>query len=179
MLGDMSKKVKSSLYRKQIDEMLGDGVVARDISAWLKEQNPPESISKSLIYEYKGDHFDVEKEAVQQYSDLKSKERLDDAGRQRAVEIVKLQRFADMALDLELDLNIQVDGRTSKLDVEKHKLNVKKAGVQAQKIVNEFVKGSESPTLSVDVGLGVHERIEEYERRFRAARDSSDCSDGV
>jgi hypothetical protein len=73
MLGDMSKKVKSSLYRKQIDEMLGDGVVARDISAWLKEQNPPESISKSLIYEYKGDHFDVEKEAVQQYSDLKSK----------------------------------------------------------------------------------------------------------
>ena len=172
-------KVQASIYRKRIDEMVSQGVKPVAISVWLKGQDPPESIGKSAIYDYINAEFDVEGEAVRQFSDLKSRERLDGAVDQRVGEIVKLQAFADMALDVGLDLDIVVDERTSVLDVEKHKLNVIRVGVSAQRVVNDFLKGVEPQAVNVSVGLSVHERIREYERRFRAARDGGDSGDGV
>ena len=173
-------KVKVSLYRKQIDEMIKERVSARVISSWLKKQDPPESIGKTAIYGYINEIFPVEKKAVQEYSDRKSEERLDDAVRCRVSEIEKLQAFADEALSVGLDLDIQVDERTTVLDIEKHKLQVKRAGVYAQKIVNDFLKAVE-PEKSVDVKLelSLDDRVREYERRFEAARDGGDRGDGV
>lgn len=173
-------KVKVSLYRKQIDEMIKERVSARVISSWLKNQDPPESIGKTAIYGYINEIFPVEKKAVQEYSDRKSEERLDDAVRCRVSEIEKLQAFADEALSVGLDLDIQVDERTTVLDIEKHKLQVKRAGVYAQKVVNDFLKAVE-PEKSVDVKLelSLDDRVREYERRFEAARDGGDRGDGV
>lgn len=173
-------KVEVSIYRKQIEEMITQGVSARVISAWLKEQDPAENIGKTAIYEYIDKGFNIEGKAVQEYSDRKSQERLDDAVRCRVSEIEKLQAFADEALSVDLDLDIPVDERTTVLDIEKHKLQVKRAGVYAQKIVNDFLKAVE-PEKSVDVKLelSLDDRVREYEKRLEAARDSGDCGDGV
>lgn len=173
-------KVLSSLYREQIDEMITEGVKPLEISVWLKKRDPPESIGKSTIYEYIDKIFNVEKKAVQEYSDRRSQERLDKAANQRVSEIEKLQAFADEALSVGLDLNIVVDERTTVLDIEKHKLQIKRAGIQAQKVVNDFLKGVEpEKSLDVKLELSLDDRVREYERRFRSAGEGGDCGDGV
>jgi hypothetical protein len=173
-------KVVASIYRKQIDDMIKNGDSPLGIVVWLNEQDPPGKIGKSAIYDYRDTYFDVEGGAVRKYSDMKSQERLEKAVDGRVVEIEKLQRFADEALSVDLDLDFVLDERTTMLDVEKHKLQVKRAGVYAQRVVNDFLKVLEPETaVNVNVGLSWDDRIKEYEKRFRSARDGSDSGDGV
>lgn len=60
-----SNNVKSSIYRKQIDEMISQGVTSLVISSWLEEQHPPEKIGKTAIYDYVNEYFNVKDKTVQ------------------------------------------------------------------------------------------------------------------
>jgi len=69
--------VETSPFRKEIEEMLREGKSPDFISTYLKTNG--ESISRSAIYRYRRDKFNIQSEAVQKYNEQKSKERLDEA----------------------------------------------------------------------------------------------------
>ena len=69
--------VETSPFRKEIEEMLREGKSPDFISTYLKTNG--ESISRSAIYRYKNEKFNIQSEAVRKYNDQKSKERLDEA----------------------------------------------------------------------------------------------------
>ena len=69
--------VETSPFRKEIEEMLREGKSPDFISTYLKTNG--ESISRSAIYRYKRDKFNIQSEAVQKYNEQKSKQRLDEA----------------------------------------------------------------------------------------------------
>jgi hypothetical protein len=69
--------VEISPHRKEIEEMLREGKSPDFISTWLK--NLGVSISRSAIYRYKKDKFNIKAEAIRKYNDEKSQERLDGA----------------------------------------------------------------------------------------------------
>ena len=63
--------VKISPHRKKIEEMLKKGKSPDFISQWLKSIDV--SISRSAIYRYKNDRFNIQVEAVKKYNDQKVK----------------------------------------------------------------------------------------------------------
>jgi predicted transcriptional regulator len=127
--------VISSKYRKEIEEFILEGQSARFISSWLKEQEPPESISHTAINNYKKGSFNVHAEAAQQYVEKKSKERKDEG----IAKVVSDLEFCDDIIQLANKVDLKVDNE-NKITA----LDIKKLGLQAIKTKQEvFKQGSE------------------------------------
>ncbi|MEN6554026.1 MAG: hypothetical protein ABFC34_14200 [Methanobacterium sp.] len=86
-------KVKSSRYRKKIDEMIIEGEPDRSISEWLAKQDPPEKIGKSTINSYRLHDFNINDEAKQRYNEQKSQERFEDAVDKQVSDIQKIDEL--------------------------------------------------------------------------------------
>ena len=69
--------VEKSPFRKEIEEMLREGKSPDFISRYLKTNG--EHISRSAIYRYKKDRFNIQAEAITKYNNLQSRKRLDKA----------------------------------------------------------------------------------------------------
>lgn len=69
--------VEKSPFRKEIEEMLREGKSPDFISRYLKTNG--EHISRSAIYRYKKDKFNIQAEAITKYNNLQSRKRLDKA----------------------------------------------------------------------------------------------------
>lgn len=69
--------VEKSPFRKEIEEMLREGKSPDFISRYLKTNG--EHISRSAIYRYKRDKFNIQAEAITKYNNLQSRKRLDKA----------------------------------------------------------------------------------------------------
>lgn len=69
--------VEKSPFRREIEEMLREGKSPDFISKYLETNG--EHISRSAIYRYKRDKFNIRAEAVTKYNNLQSRKRLDEA----------------------------------------------------------------------------------------------------
>ncbi|MCC9262178.1 MAG: DUF3486 family protein [Methanobrevibacter woesei] len=69
--------VEKSPFRREIEEMLREGKSPDFISRYLKTNG--EHISRSAIYRYKKDRFNIQAEAITKYNNLQSRKRLDKA----------------------------------------------------------------------------------------------------
>lgn len=69
--------VEKSPFRKEIEEMLREGKSPDFISKYLETNG--EHISRSAIYRYKRDKFNIKAEAITKYNNLQSRKRLDEA----------------------------------------------------------------------------------------------------
>lgn len=69
--------VEKSPFRKEIEEMLREGKSPDFISRYLKTNG--EHISRSAIYRYKKDRFNIQAEAITKYNNIQSRKRLDKA----------------------------------------------------------------------------------------------------
>ena len=139
--------VETSPHRREIEEMLREGKKPDFIVTWLK--NMGVSISRSAIYRYKKDKFNIKAEAVKKYNDEKSKERLDDASDEYKEGMNFLYKVVKTAAKVKLDLNVKPDfQKETQLNIENHKLNIIKAGIQATKGISEILEDeSDSPTF--------------------------------
>lgn len=138
--GGRPSAVEISPYREEIEEMLREGKSPDFIESWLKTVNAP--ISRSAIYRYKKDKFNIQAEAVKKYNDEKSKERLDVASDDLVDDLKYLDNIINTANKVKLghdNLYASEDG-PNELDIEKHKLNIKKLGVQATKVRSDILK---------------------------------------
>jgi hypothetical protein len=149
-------KVKLSRYRKGIDELIIEGVSDRNISAWLKEQDPPEKIGKSAINDYRRNHFNINEDATQAYNDKKSQERKDGAVKQKVAEIEALDDIIKIGNDLDLDLGSlspDVDEGTSQLDIEKAKIQAKNLVIRAAKVKHDITKDETPAPINLHINL--------------------------
>jgi len=101
---DVPLSIIRSQYRKDIDQMLLDGIPYTRIVKWLKDRG--EGISRNTISKYKRECFNVEDKAVNIYLDeqLKSEERFEDAVA-KEVGVLKLyDKFISATMDVNTDL---------------------------------------------------------------------------
>ncbi len=135
--------VEVSSHRKEIEEMLREGKSADFISNWLKSVGV--CISRSAIYRYKKNKFNIQAEAIQKYNNEKSKERLNRASDDVVSDIKYLDSIIDLANDIKLehDSLVASDDGFDELAIEKHKLNIKKLGIQATRVRAGILKDSD------------------------------------
>lgn len=157
--GGRPNKVKISRYRKDIDEMLIDGVTPTEISKWLKKQNPPENIGKTAIYDYKNNDFNINDEATQAYNEKKSKERLKSAVDKKVSEI----QYCDDIIDTAAKVGLHVDKAQGITN-----LDIKKLGLQAVKVKHDITKND--PPVVVEVKVG--EMDEEEQKLTKEVADN-------
>ncbi len=112
----MSKKntgrpsaVEKSTFRREIEEMLREGKSPDFISTYLKTNG--EEISRSAIYRYKRDKFNIQAEAITKYNNEQSRRRLDEAS-------------DDLVSDLQI-IDKQILEVSGKIDVDKMTENQK------------------------------------------------------
>lgn len=124
--------VKTSPFRKEIEDMLIEGKPVSFIMAFLKRMGNP--ISKNTLYRYK-ENFNPHEEAVQEYIEEKSIERFDTTKKK----IVSDLEFCDNLVQIANEVGLEVDN-----DNKITKLDVNKLALQAIKAKNEIIKsGSE------------------------------------
>lgn len=119
----------TSIFRKEIEEMILEGKSSRQISKWLKEHD--EDISHTSINTYKKKEFNIQSEAVKQYNDKLSQKRKD-----KGVEdVVSDLDYCDEIIQLAHKTKLRVDP-TNKVT----ELDIKKLGLSAVKIKQEIFK---------------------------------------
>ncbi len=132
--------VERSDNRDIIDDLLLDGKSPRFVSDYIKREFD-ESISHTAINNYKKNKLNVEKEVAIQYHEKVSKVKKDKKIAKGLSNLDKLDNFIDECDETKLDTkSLYPDGNTSKLDIEKHKLDIKKSEIQAIKIKNDILK---------------------------------------
>lgn len=101
--------VEKSTFRREIEEMLREGKSPDFISTYLKTNG--EEISRSAIYRYKRDKFNIQAEAITKYNNEQSRRRLDEAS-------------DDLVSDLQI-IDKQILEVSGKIDVDKMTENQK------------------------------------------------------
>lgn len=152
--------VKSSRFRKQIDDMLANGETYTNIHKWLKKEG--DNISRQTISNYYKNDFNIHDTAVEIYNDENSKENLNKAARK---EVDVLEYY---------DKLIEKGQNTSFVDVsdkEKHELALK-AGKQK----TDYLKDEpDSPSINININDKVArlKRIEGKNEYRSPSRDSA------
>lgn len=136
-------KVKTSRYREKIDNWIIEGKGDTEIIELLKQQDPPEKIGRTTLYNYRKNDFNVNKEATQQYSEKKSQERLQGAVDKKVSEI----EYCDDIIDTASKIGIHVDREQGITN-----LDVKKLGLQAVKVKHDITKDDAPVVVEVKVG---------------------------
>lgn len=128
-------KVKTSRYREKIDNWIIEGKGDTEIIELLKEQDPPEKIGRTTLYNYRKNDFNINKEATKEYHEKKSKERLKGAVDQTVSDL----EFLDGIIDVANRTGLDVDHENNITE-----LDIKKLGIQAVRAKQEVFKaGSE------------------------------------
>jgi hypothetical protein len=119
--------IKTSPFRKEIEEMILEGKSSREISKWLKEHDV--LISHNTINRYRKTDFNIQAEAVTQYN-----ERLSQKRKEKGVnETVSDLEYCDEIIQLAHKTQLKADKNTSELDI-------KKLGLQAIKTKQDIFK---------------------------------------
>lgn len=136
-------KVKTSRYRKKIDIWIIEGKGDTEIINLLKEQDPPEKIGRTTLYNYRKNDFNIKEEATKQYNEKKSQERFDDAVKKKVSEI----EYCDDIIDAAAKIGIHVDSEQGITN-----LDIKKLGLQAVKVKHDITKDESPIVVEVKVG---------------------------
>lgn len=124
--------IKSSKYRKQIDDMLAQGETYTNIHKWLKKKSV--SISRQTISNYHKNDFNIHDTAVEIYNDKHSKNALNDAA-EKEVDVLE---YYDKLIEKGQNTNF-----VEMSDKEKHELALKAAKQKSDYLKNE----PEAPTF--------------------------------
>lgn len=109
-------KVKTSQYRKQIDDFIIEGKSAGWICKWLKEKN--ESISESSIRRYIKNDFNIPKKGTEKYYDDKqSEKKLEESANKYSEDIHKIDGYLEQA-DKKLDLDGLSQGQLAQFIIQ-------------------------------------------------------------
>lgn len=154
--------VKSSPFRKEIEELILEGKSSRYISKWLKERG--ESISHNAINNYRKGPYNVKDKATKEYNEKKSKERLDKAVDKKVSDIEALDDIIEKGSELNLDIESLkpsfFDGIT-RLDIERLKIQAKRLVIQAARAKHYITK--DEPPIVVEVKVG---EMDDEERKL-------------
>lgn len=137
--------IKQSPFRKEIEEMILEGKSSRKISKWLKEHD--EDISHNTINRYRKKDFNIQHEAVSQYTEKLSQKR-----KQKGIDgTVSDLEYCDELIQLAHDTNLKVDHKNKVTE-----LDIKKLGLQAVKTKQEIFKqgGDDDKELTIRI-IGV------------------------
>lgn len=148
-----TNKILKCPYRKQVDKQLLEKVAYRKISEWLAGQNPPFKASYNVISDYKKWFFNLE-EKEQDLLDNESDQRLTTGVVNKLEKLKDLKNFADWAFSLGIKTEFFIDDTSgfTELDVEKFKLQVMKAAIQAQKEINKAMEHLETNRQPINFG---------------------------
>lgn len=127
--------VEKSPFRREIEEMLREGKSPDFISKYLETNG--EHISRSAIYRYKRDKFNIQAEAITKYNNLQSRKRLDKAS-------------DDLVNDLQI-IDKQILEVSGKIDISKMTENQK--AIYLTNLFNAKYKilGHEESNIEVNV----------------------------
>lgn len=140
-------KVKTSRYREKIDNWIIEGKGDTEIIELLKQQDPPEKIGRTTLYNYRKNDFNINKEATREYHEKKSKERLNGAVAQTVSDL----EFLDNIITVANDTGLEVDPEKNISE-----LDIKKLGIQAVRAKQEVFKaGSEDEKEFIITIVGV------------------------
>lgn len=139
-------KVKTSRYREKIDNWIIEGKGDTKIIELLKQQDPPEKIGRTTLYNYRKNDFNINKEATLKYNEKKSKERLENA----SDKVVSDLEYCDNLIDLAHKVHLQVDHENKITE-----LDIKKLGLQAVKTKQEILQQGEPEDKNVRVEIVV------------------------
>lgn len=131
------------MYRKKIDEWIIEGKGDTEIINLLKEQDPPEKIGRTTLYNYRKKDFNINKEATKQYNEKKSQERLNDAVDKKVSEI----EYCDSIIEEAAKIGLYVDDQQGITN-----LDIKKIGLQAVKVKHDITKDEAPIVVEVKVG---------------------------
>lgn len=131
--------VEKSPFRREIEEMLREGKSPDFISKYLETNG--EHISRSAIYRYKRDKFNIRAEAITKYNNLQSHKRLDEAS-------------DDLVNDLQI-IDKQILEVSGKIDISKMTENQK--AIYLTNLFNAKYKilGHEEANIEVNVDTGL------------------------
>ena len=137
--------VERSDNRDIIDDLLLEGKSPRFVSDYIKNELN-ENISHTAINNYRKNKLNVKKEMAIKYHEKVSKEKKEKKVAKGLSDLDRLDNFISECDDVKLDTDsLHPDDITSSLDIEKHKLSIKKSGVHAIKIKNDVLKDNPDP----------------------------------
>lgn len=144
--------IKTSPFRKEIEEMILEGKSSRQISKWLKEHD--EDISHTTINRYRNKDFNIQSEAVTQYNETLSQKRKEKGIEATVSDLEYCDEIIQLASKTELTVNHQ--NKVTELDI-------KKLGLQAVKTKQEILKqgGDDDKEFTIKI-IGVDSDGEEY-----------------
>lgn len=109
-------KVKTSKYRKEIDNFLTEGKSPGWIKKWLDEKGEP--ISESSIRRYQKNHFNIKKEGVEKYyTDKESEKKLAESASSYSDDIHKIDSYLEQA-DKKLNLDDLSQGQLAQFIIQ-------------------------------------------------------------
>jgi len=196
--------VERSKFKNEIIDMLIHNESPRDIEKWLISKGEKYRISHVSLNNYKRNHIDVKGKAKKKLDERRKKEaarskknRIKDKVGKAADEEVEIEeKINNVVTDVtdavdflsgvvktsksfkdKLDINVKPDfKKETLLQVEKHKLNVVKAGIPAAKGVIEFHKDEpESPTFVINLD-SKKERLKKIEDSYEYSGSGKDST---
>jgi len=152
-----------------------------EIISLLKKQDPPETIGRTTLYNFRKNDFDVETAAREEYINKE----LEDAVKKRVKEIETLDEIIGLANEVNINIKSiypSEEEKITQIDIEKLKIKVLEVAIKAVNAKREFIK-TEDPSLinlNVDVqgNVTVADKITDPRDRASLTRIAAKYSEG-
>lgn len=173
-------KILNSPHLKKIVTWIKDGKGDTEIITLLKKQDPPETIGRTTLYNFRKSDFDIETLARKEYVEKE----LDDAVKKRVAEIGTLDQIIELADTVNLNINSISPNpldNISQVDIEKLKIKVLELVIKAVNAKREFVKvddPNQINLINVDGNVTIADKVTDPRDRASLTRIAAKYSEG-
>lgn len=174
-------KILSSPHFDKIIGWLKDGKGDTEIITLLKKQNPPQTIGRTTLYNFRKNEFDVRKKTLEEYNKRIAEAELDETVKERVNEIETLDEIIALGKEIDIsDVNTlePVQNFLSRDEIIKLKIKVLELVIKAAKAKNDITKKEEPQPVNVNVNINNRrERLKRIEAQYDSNSDTDNGTD--